>query len=66
MLEYNGRGGTIRDVGLAQARSALNTTLHYYEAEIVDPGESCYIAIGVARKVSKKPPLPGVLHVGKK
>jgi hypothetical protein len=52
MLEYTGRGKSIIDVGLAQARWALDTTNHYFEIEIVDPGESCYIAIGLARRVS--------------
>ena len=27
--------------------------VHYFETEIVDPGESCYIAIGLTRRVSK-------------
>jgi hypothetical protein len=52
LLEYNGRGKSIHDVGLAQARYPLDTTNHYFEIEIVDPGENCYIAIGVARRVS--------------
>jgi hypothetical protein len=33
-------------------RSPLNTAVHYFEKEIVDPGESCYIAIGLTRRVS--------------
>jgi hypothetical protein len=53
VLEYTGRGKSIIDVGFAQARSPLNTTVHYFEIEIVDPGESCYIAIGLTRRVSK-------------
>ena len=52
VLEYTGRGKSIIDVGFAQARSPLNTTVHYFEIEIVDPGESCYIAIGLTRRVS--------------
>ena len=56
MLEYAGRGKNITDVGLAQARHALNTRNHYFEIEIVDPGESCYIAIGLTRKVSEALP----------
>ena len=52
LLEYTGRGKSIIDVGLAQARSPLDTTNHYFEIEIVDPGENCYIAIGLARRVS--------------
>ena len=51
MLEYTGRGKSIIDVGLAQAKNCLDTTNHYYEIEIVDPGENCYIAIGLARRV---------------
>lgn len=49
-LEYIGRGKSIHDVGLAQARWPLDTTYHYFEIEIMDPGENCYIAIGVARR----------------
>ncbi|XP_034230494.1 SPRY domain-containing protein 3-like [Thrips palmi] len=49
-LEYCGKGQSIADVGLAQARFPLNTTHHYFEIEIVDPGENCYIAIGLTRK----------------
>lgn len=40
------------DVGLAQARQPLCTRSHYFEVEIVDPGEKCYIALGLARRVS--------------
>lgn len=50
VLEYSGRGASIVDVGLAQTRSPLNTTSHYYELEILDPGEKCCIAIGLAHK----------------
>jgi hypothetical protein len=50
MLEYVGRGKSLIDVGLAQAKTALCTRSHYFEIEIVDPGSSCYIAIGLARK----------------
>ena len=53
VLQGAGRGKSIVDVGLAQVRSLLNTTVHYFETEIVDPGESCYIAIGLTRTVSK-------------
>ena len=52
-LEYTGRGKTIHDVGLAQAAQPLTTANHYFEMEIIDPGESCYIAIGVAKRVSR-------------
>ncbi len=53
LLEYTGRGKSIIDVGLAQARFPLDTTNHYFEIEIVDPGENCYIAIGLAKRVSR-------------
>ncbi|XP_021931938.1 SPRY domain-containing protein 3-like isoform X2 [Zootermopsis nevadensis] len=59
VLEYTGRGKSIKDVGLAQARSPLNTTVHYFEIEIVDPGESCYIAIGLTRRDYPKHRHPG-------
>ena len=52
ILEYVGRGKSIIDVGLAQARAPLDTTNHYFEIEVIDPGENCYIAIGLARVVS--------------
>lgn len=52
LLEYVGKGKSIMDVGLAQARQPLTTRCHYYEVEIVDAGEKCYIALGLARKVS--------------
>jgi hypothetical protein len=51
-LEYSGQGTSILDVGLAQARQPLNTTSHYFEIEIVDPGKNCFIAIGLTEKVS--------------
>ena len=51
LLEYLGKGKSIVDVGLAQARRPLSTRSHYFEVEIVDPGEKCYIALGLARKV---------------
>ncbi|GAB6026660.1 SPRY domain-containing protein 3, variant 2 [Chamberlinius hualienensis] len=49
ILEYVGRGKNIIDVGLAQAKHPLNTTCHYFEIEIIDPGENCFIAIGLTR-----------------
>ena len=52
MLQCTGRGKSIVDVGFEQARLLLSTTVHYSETEIVDPGESCYIAIGLTRRVS--------------
>lgn len=59
VLEYTGRGKSIIDVGLAQAKYPLDTTHHYFEIEIVDPGENCYIAIGLARKDYPKYRHPG-------
>ncbi|XP_026188498.1 SPRY domain-containing protein 3 isoform X1 [Mastacembelus armatus] len=50
LLEYVGKGKSIMDVGLAQARHPLTTRCHYYEVEIVDAGEKCYIALGLARR----------------
>ncbi|TNM86559.1 hypothetical protein fugu_006789 [Takifugu bimaculatus] len=50
LLEYVGKGKSIMDVGLAQARQPLTTRRHYYELEIVDAGEKCYIALGLARR----------------
>ncbi|TKS71519.1 SPRY domain-containing protein 3 [Collichthys lucidus] len=50
LLEYVGKGKSIVDVGLAQARRPLNTRFHYYELEITDAGEKCYIALGLARR----------------
>lgn len=52
LLEYVGKGKSIVDVGLAQARQPLTTRRHYYELEIVDAGEKGYIALGLARRVS--------------
>lgn len=59
MLEYVGKGKSIVDVGLAQARRQLNTRFHYYELEITDAGEKCYIALGLARKDYPKNRHPG-------
>ncbi|KAF8771023.1 SPRY domain-containing protein 3-like isoform X1 [Argiope bruennichi] len=59
ILEYSGRGKSIIDVGLAQAKYPLDTTHHYFEIEILDPGENCYIAIGLARKDYPKYRHPG-------
>lgn len=47
------------DVGLAQARQPLTTRSHYFEVEIVDPGEKCYIALGLARRDYPKNRHPG-------
>lgn len=52
LLEYTGKGKSIVDVGLAQARQPLNTRFHYYELEITDAGEKCYIALGLAGRVN--------------
>jgi len=46
-----GRGKSIIDVGLAQARHPLTTRYYYFELQIVDPGENCYVAIGLAHRV---------------
>ena len=51
ILEYAGRGKSVLDVGLAQARKPLDVRNHYFEIEIIDPGENCYIAIGLTKKV---------------
>ncbi|XP_054161506.1 SPRY domain-containing protein 3-like [Oppia nitens] len=59
LLEYAGRGKSILDVGLAQARRPLDTQYHYFEIEILDPGESCYIAIGLTRKDYPRHSHPG-------
>jgi hypothetical protein len=52
VLECTGRGKSIIDVGFAKARSLLNTTIHFFEIEIVDPSEICYVAIGLTMRVS--------------
>ncbi|KAG7477410.1 hypothetical protein MATL_G00069200 [Megalops atlanticus] len=59
LLEYTGKGKSIMDVGLAQARRSLSTRSHYYEVEIVDAGEKCYIALGLARRDYPKNRHPG-------
>uniref|UniRef100_A0A672G2Z7 B30.2/SPRY domain-containing protein n=1 Tax=Salarias fasciatus TaxID=181472 RepID=A0A672G2Z7_SALFA len=59
LLEYVGNGKSIVDVGLAQARRPLNTRFHYYELEITDAGEKCYIALGLARRDYPKNRHPG-------
>lgn len=59
ILEYTGHGLTILDVGFAQARNPLNTTFHYFEIQIIDPGENCYIAIGLTQKDYPKNRHPG-------
>ncbi|XP_047440872.1 SPRY domain-containing protein 3 [Mugil cephalus] len=59
LLEYVGKGKSIMDVGLAQARQPLTTRCHYYEVEIVDAGEKCYIALGLARRDYPKNRHPG-------
>lgn len=52
LLEYAGKGKSIVDAGLAQARRPLTPRRHYCDLEIVDAGEKCYIALGLARRVS--------------
>lgn len=59
LLEYVGKGKSIMDVGLAQARLPLTTRCHYYEVEIIDAGEKCYIALGLARRDYPKNRHPG-------
>ncbi|MEQ2202260.1 hypothetical protein XENOCAPTIV_030299 [Xenoophorus captivus] len=59
LLEYTGKGKSIVDVGLAQACRPLNPRFHYYELEITDAGEKCYIALGLARKDYPKDKHPG-------
>ncbi|KAM6977421.1 SPRY domain-containing protein 3 [Aplochiton taeniatus] len=59
LLEYVGKGKSIVDVGLAQARLPLTTRCHYFEVEIVDAGEKCYIALGLARRDYPKNRHPG-------
>ncbi|XP_034535396.1 SPRY domain-containing protein 3-like [Notolabrus celidotus] len=59
LLEYVGKGQRIVDVGLAQARRPLDTRFHYYELEITDTGEKCYIALGLARRDYPKRRHPG-------
>ena len=59
MLEYVGRGKSLIDVGLAQAKTPLSTRSHYFEIEIMDPGNNCYIAIGLARKDYPRNRAPG-------
>jgi hypothetical protein len=50
VLEYTGHGKSIYDNGLAQSNAPLTPINHYYEVKILHPGDSCYIAIGLARK----------------
>jgi len=52
VLQCRGRGKSVIDVGLAQARSLLSTTVHYSETKIVDHVGSCYIDIGFTSKIS--------------
>ena len=59
VLEYTGRGKCLVDVGLAQAKTPICTRNHYFEIEILNPGYSCYIAIGLARKDYPKHRHPG-------
>jgi len=59
ILEYVGRGKSVADVGLAQAKHPICTRHHYFEIEIIDPGLRCYISIGLARKDYPKNRHPG-------
>ncbi|ELT91206.1 hypothetical protein CAPTEDRAFT_178735 [Capitella teleta] len=58
-LEYVGRGKSIMDIGLAQAKQPLNTRSHYFEIQISDPGDNCYIAIGLTCRNYPKHRHPG-------
>merc|ERR1712110_699200 len=59
ILEYVGRGKSVADVGLAQAKHPICTRHRYFEIEIIDPGLRCYISIGLARKDYPKNRHPG-------
>ncbi|GAB1605036.1 SPRY domain-containing protein 3-like isoform X1 [Argonauta hians] len=59
IMEYTGRGKKLIDVGLAQAKAPLDPTYHYFELEIIDPGENCSIAIGLAHRDYPKHRYPG-------
>lgn len=59
VLQYIGKGKSLIDVGLAQAKTPVTTRHHYFEIEILNPGVSCYIAIGLARKNYPKNRHPG-------
>lgn len=50
IIEYAGSGASHQDVGFAQAAQPLSPSAHYFELEILEQGESCFIAIGVAHK----------------
>ena len=49
VLEYNGNGGNVQDVAMAQSRLPLSITDHYFEMEIVAVGLLTAIAVGLAR-----------------
>jgi len=53
MLEYVGRGNSLGDVGLAQAKMAVGTRNHYFEIEIVDPGERCANGLAFSSTISQ-------------
>lgn len=59
MIEYAGSGLSNNDVGFAQAAQPLTPSQHYFELEILDPGKSCYIAIGVAHRQYSSKQHPG-------
>jgi hypothetical protein len=50
VFHYVGQGKSIKHNGFAQTNVALNPAQNYFEIRILDPGENCYIAIGLARK----------------
>lgn len=49
-MTYTGKGEDFSEFGVAQGRKRLGPANHYFELEIIDPGRSCYVALGVTRK----------------
>merc|ERR550519_2904261 len=56
-LEYV--GGSLANRGSALAKTPLSKSSHYFEMEIIDPGSSRYIAIGLASKDYPREKWPG-------
>ncbi|XP_041466861.1 SPRY domain-containing protein 3-like [Lytechinus variegatus] len=50
IVTYTGKGEDFSEFGMAQGRKRLGPANHYFELEIIDPGRSCYVALGVTRK----------------
>ncbi len=49
IIEYTAAGKTDDDVGVAQVSQALQPSRHsYFEIEVLDRGQSCTIAVGIA------------------